>query len=108
LTRREAEVLDYLSEMAARGEKTPLYREIGEHFGISRDAAEGHLKALRGKGYMTGGPGTFHHLRLSARAKREIAEIGELRARNDQLEAQVKALEEKIVRLERMVGECGE
>ena len=104
LTNREVEVLDYVVEEFTHA-RAPLYREIAEYFGFSREVAENHLKALRQKGYVTGGPGTNRHLRLAARAKREIAEMRELRAVNDRLEKKVAALEEKIVRLEAIVKE---
>ena len=104
LTNREVEVLDYVVEEFTHA-RAPLYREIAEHFGISREVAENHLKALRQKGYVTGGPGTNRHLRLAARAKREIAEMRELRAVNDRLEKKVAALEGAVARL---VGECAQ
>ena len=102
LTNREVEVLDYVVEEFTHA-RAPLYREIAEYFGFSREVAENHLKSLRQKGYVTGGPGTNRHLRLAARAKREIEAMWKLRTENDRLEKKVAVLEEKIDRMERMI-----
>jgi repressor LexA len=54
LTRRQAEILDYLrDEIDYRG-LPPTIREIGERFGIrSTKGVEDHLAALERKGYIT-------------------------------------------------------
>ncbi len=54
LTKRQAEILDYVTRHIAEHNYAPSYREIGEHFGLSSTAtiAE-HIESLKSKGYLS-------------------------------------------------------
>lgn len=53
LTKRQAQILEYLTSFIAKHNFAPSYREIGQHFGLSSTAtiAE-HIESLRNKGYL--------------------------------------------------------
>lgn len=53
LTKRQQQVLDFISASIAERSYPPTLREIGEHFGIkSTNGVNDHLKALEKKGYL--------------------------------------------------------
>jgi len=54
LTKRQAEILQFISNSIAENNYAPSYREICAHFGLSSTAtiAE-HIESLRQKGYLT-------------------------------------------------------
>lgn len=53
LTKRQQQVLDFISSSIERRGYPPTLREIGEHFGIkSTNGVNDHLKALEKKGYL--------------------------------------------------------
>ena len=54
LTKRQAEILEYVTQHIASHNYAPSYREIGEHFGLSSTAtiAE-HVESLKSKGYLS-------------------------------------------------------
>lgn len=54
LTKRQAEILDYISKYIERHNYAPSYREIGRHFELSSTAtiAE-HIDSLKAKGYLS-------------------------------------------------------
>ena len=54
LTKRQAQILEYISGHIAKHNYAPSYREIGEYFGLSSTAtiAE-HIESLKAKGYLT-------------------------------------------------------
>ncbi len=53
LTKRQAEILEYIAEYISRQGFPPTLKEIGAHFGISStNAVSDHLKALSRKGYL--------------------------------------------------------
>ena len=54
LTKRQAQILAYITEFIERNNYAPSYREIGLHFGLTSTAtiAE-HIESLRTKGYLS-------------------------------------------------------
>jgi repressor LexA len=54
LTKRQAQILEFVTQHIANNNYAPSYREIGEHFGLSSTAtiAE-HVEALKTKGYLS-------------------------------------------------------
>ena len=54
LTKRQAQILEYVTQHIAEHNYAPSYREIGAHFGLSSTAtiAE-HIETLKNKGYLT-------------------------------------------------------
>ncbi|MCC2631532.1 MAG: LexA repressor, repressor LexA [Patescibacteria group bacterium] len=54
LTKRQAQILEYVTEYIAAHNYAPSYREIGHHFGLSSTAtiAE-HIESLKQKGYLS-------------------------------------------------------
>jgi repressor LexA len=54
LTKRQAEILAYITDYIAEHNYAPSYREIGQHFGLSSTAtiAE-HVESLKAKGYLS-------------------------------------------------------
>src|SRR5688572_22586514 len=54
LTKRQAEILAYITDYIAEHNYAPSYREIGHHFGLSSTAtiAE-HIESLKQKGYLS-------------------------------------------------------
>lgn len=54
LTKRQAEILDYIRRYIERHNYAPSYREIGRHFELSSTAtiAE-HIESLKAKGYLS-------------------------------------------------------
>ena len=54
LTKRQAEILEYITNHISRHNYAPSYREIGQHFGLSSTATVAeHVESLREKGYLT-------------------------------------------------------
>lgn len=54
LTRRQAQILEYITAHIAQYNYAPSYREIGEHFGLSSTATVAeHIESLKAKGYLT-------------------------------------------------------
>jgi len=69
LTKRQQEVLDFISSSIGDCGYPPTLREIGEHFGIkSTNGVNDHLKALEKKGYL-------RREDLKSRAMRPITSI---------------------------------
>lgn len=54
LTKRQAQILEYVTSFIAGNNYAPSYREIGKHFGLSSTAtiAE-HIESLKEKGYLS-------------------------------------------------------
>ncbi len=54
LTKRQAQILAYITEFIDRHNYAPSYREIGQHFGLTSTAtiAE-HIESLKAKGYLS-------------------------------------------------------
>jgi repressor LexA len=54
LTKRQAQILQYITEHITDHGYAPSYREIGQHFGLSSTAtiAE-HIESLKAKGYLS-------------------------------------------------------
>lgn len=54
LTKRQAEILQFISESIIENNYAPSYREICAHFGLSSTATVAeHIDALKEKGYLT-------------------------------------------------------
>ncbi len=54
LTKRQQQILDFISSSIGDRGYPPTLREIGEHFGIrSTNGVNDHLKALEKKGHLT-------------------------------------------------------
>ena len=54
LTKRQREILDFITDFLKQHQYSPSYREIGKHFGISSTATiHSHLQALKEKGFLT-------------------------------------------------------
>lgn len=53
LTKRQAQILEYIGDFIEQNNYAPSYREIGQHFGLSSTAtiAE-HIESLKIKGYL--------------------------------------------------------
>ncbi len=54
LTKRQAQILEYVTQYINKHNYAPSYREIGQHFGLTSSAtiAE-HIDSLKQKGYLT-------------------------------------------------------
>lgn len=53
LTKRQAEILEYVTEYIRDHNYAPSYREIGQHFGLSSTATVAeHIEALKQKGHL--------------------------------------------------------
>ncbi len=52
ITRKQEEILDFISSYVIKNGSSPTFREIGEHFSISPAAAYCAVKALEKKGYL--------------------------------------------------------
>src|SRR3990172_12305426 len=58
LTKKQRQVLDYISRFIKERSFAPSYREIAKHFSLSSVATvHQHIKTLQGKGYLTSGKG---------------------------------------------------
>ncbi|MBQ9631123.1 MAG: transcriptional repressor LexA [Treponema sp.] len=53
ITARQKEVLFFISKFSEENSFPPTLREISEHFNISVHATQGHINALRKKGFLT-------------------------------------------------------
>ncbi len=54
LTKRQAQILAYITDFIQKEGYAPSYREIGEHFNLSSTATVAeHVEALRQKGHLT-------------------------------------------------------
>lgn len=54
LTKRQAQILSYITDFIQKEGYAPSYREIGEHFALSSTATVAeHVEALRQKGHLT-------------------------------------------------------
>jgi repressor LexA len=54
LTKRQAQILEYVTQYIAAQNYAPSYREIGEHFGLSSTATVAeHIESLKHKGYLS-------------------------------------------------------
>ena len=54
LTRRQAQILEYVTQHIASHNYAPSYREIGQHFGLSSTATVAeHIESLKAKGYLS-------------------------------------------------------
>lgn len=72
LTKRQAQILEFVTQHIAENNYAPSYREIGEHFGLSSTAtiAE-HIEALKTKGYLSHEDNLARSLQPMAVAKQE-------------------------------------
>ena len=53
LTKRQAQILEFVSGYIKQHNFAPSYREIGQHFGLSSTATVAeHIESLKGKGYL--------------------------------------------------------
>ena len=52
LTLRQERVLIYIKRHILMYDNFPTMKQIGEHFGISRNGAQGHIDALNKKDYI--------------------------------------------------------
>lgn len=53
LTKRQREIMDYVTEFSREKGYSPSYREIGEHFDLSSPATiHSHVEALKSKGWL--------------------------------------------------------
>lgn len=56
LTKKQKEILDFVTQFIQTNQYAPSYREIAEHFGLSSTATiHEHIKALEDKGLITSG-----------------------------------------------------
>jgi repressor LexA len=54
LTRRQAQILEYITQHITDHNYAPSYREIGQHFGLSSTATVAeHIESLKAKGYLS-------------------------------------------------------
>ncbi len=66
LTRRQLEVLNYISDVFASRRDAPTIREIGETFGVCVGSVQQYLRGLTRKGYITIAPRSRRGIRLAA------------------------------------------
>lgn len=53
LTKRQAQILEFVTEYIQKHNFAPSYREIGQHFGLSSTATVAeHIESLKSKGYL--------------------------------------------------------
>ncbi len=65
LTARERQILEYLIDLANRGETAPCYRDIAQAVGVSStNTVDYNLKKLENKGFVTLGNGKARSVRL--------------------------------------------
>jgi len=83
LTRRQKEVLNFISEHIDKEGLPPTRVELSSHFGFSSpNAAESHLRALQRKGVIHMEPGRSRGISLTALAYAELpATVGACRCR---------------------------
>jgi repressor LexA len=56
LTKRQKQILDYVTSFTKKNGYAPSYREIGDHFGLSSPATvHDHVQTLQKKGYLKTG-----------------------------------------------------
>ena len=67
LTKRQAQILAYITEFIDANNYAPSYREIGHHFGLTSTAtiAE-HIESLKQKGYLSHEENLARSIQLSA------------------------------------------
>lgn len=64
LTRRQKQILDFITDFVSGSSSAPTVREIAEKFGISIGPVQRHLKALIRKGYLKHKPGVSRGIDL--------------------------------------------
>jgi repressor LexA len=67
LTKKQAEILKFVTGFIQDNGYAPSYREIGEHFGISSTATvHEHVKNLERKGFLTSDPETARSIEVES------------------------------------------
>lgn len=70
LTKRQAQILEYITQHIENHNYAPSYREIGQHFGLSSTATVAeHIESLKGKGYLTHEENAARSIQLNPFAK---------------------------------------
>jgi repressor LexA len=64
LSKRQAEIVGYISNYRRRKGYAPTFREIAAGIGVSLSTAMAHLRALKGKGYIAWDYGTARSIRV--------------------------------------------
>ena len=66
LTKRQAQILEYITSHIENNNYAPSYREIGEHFSLSSTATVAeHIESLKQKGYLFQEENTARSLRVN-------------------------------------------
>jgi len=67
LTKKQAEILNYISQFIRNNGYAPSYREVGTHFGISSTATvHEHVKNLERKGFLSSEPETARSIEVES------------------------------------------
>lgn len=70
LTKRQKQILDFISEHVMANGYAPSYREIAEHFGLSSPATVfEHIKALEDKGYLRAEVNAARSIELTGKSR---------------------------------------
>ncbi|PIY95955.1 MAG: hypothetical protein COY66_05465 [Candidatus Kerfeldbacteria bacterium CG_4_10_14_0_8_um_filter_42_10] len=72
LTKKQKEILDYITEFISVNGYSPSYREIAEYFGLSSPATiYEHIKGLEDKGFIKAEEKKARSIKISKRERRE-------------------------------------
>ncbi len=70
LTKRQKQILDFISEYVMSNGYAPSYREIAEHFGLSSTATvHEHVKALEDKAFLRASDGGARSIELAEKSR---------------------------------------
>lgn len=70
LTKRQKQILDFISEYVVMNSYAPSYREIAEHFGLNSPATVfEHIKALEDKGYLRAQESEARSIELTGKSR---------------------------------------
>lgn len=93
LTKRQAEVLNWISDYQTTRGRAPTIREIGDALGIkSTNGVNDNLKALERKGYIEREAGLSRSLRVVGAVSEQDRLIAQQRATIEDLQAQIASL----------------
>jgi repressor LexA len=77
LTKRQTEILEFISNFVSEHGYAPSYREVGQHFGISSTATvHEHVKNLESKGYLHNVGESARSLEVDSTVSRAAQAIG--------------------------------
>jgi repressor LexA len=76
ITKKQKEILDYITEFISVNGYSPSYREIADYFGLSSPATIfEHIKGLEDKGFIKAEDGKARSIKIHKKEKKEVATI---------------------------------